>query len=65
MISIKDIAKAAGVSHPTVSRALRDSPLISAETKALIQRLRTRWATLLMPGRKAWCEEARKRWELW
>ncbi len=39
MISIKDIAKVAGVSHSTVSRALRDSPLISAETKALIQRL--------------------------
>jgi DNA-binding LacI/PurR family transcriptional regulator len=39
MISIKDIAKAAGVSHPTVSRALRDSPLVSADTKARIKRL--------------------------
>jgi LacI family repressor for deo operon, udp, cdd, tsx, nupC, and nupG len=38
-VSIKDIAKAAGVSHSTVSRALSDSPLISAETKARIQRL--------------------------
>jgi DNA-binding LacI/PurR family transcriptional regulator len=38
-VSIKDIAKAAGVSHPTVSRALSDSPLISEETKARIQRL--------------------------
>jgi DNA-binding LacI/PurR family transcriptional regulator len=38
-VSIKDIAKAAGVSHPTVSRALSDSPLISRETKARIQRL--------------------------
>lgn len=38
-VSIKDIAKAAGVSHPTVSRALGDSPLISAGTKARIQRL--------------------------
>jgi len=38
-VSIKDIAKAAGVSHPTVSRALSDSPLISEETKARIRRL--------------------------
>jgi len=39
MVSIKDIARAAGVSHPTVSRALRDSPLVSLETKARIQQL--------------------------
>lgn len=38
-VSIKDIAKAAGVSHPTVSRALSDSPLISEETKARVRRL--------------------------
>jgi len=38
-ISIKDIARAAGVSHSTVSRALGDSSLVSAETKARIQRL--------------------------
>jgi DNA-binding LacI/PurR family transcriptional regulator len=38
-VSIKDIARAAGVSHSTVSRALSDSPLVSDETKARIQRL--------------------------
>lgn len=38
-VSIKDIARAAGVSHSTVSRALSDSPLVSDQTKARIQRL--------------------------
>lgn len=38
-VSIKDIAKVAQVSHSTVSRALSDSPLVSAQTKARIQRL--------------------------
>jgi DNA-binding LacI/PurR family transcriptional regulator len=38
-VSIKDIARAAAVSHSTVSRALSDSPLVSAETKARIQHL--------------------------
>ncbi len=35
--SIKDIAKIAGVSHTTVSRALHDSPLISVATRKRIQ----------------------------
>jgi DNA-binding LacI/PurR family transcriptional regulator len=38
-VSIKDIAKAANVSHSTVSRALGDSPLVSNGTKERIQRL--------------------------
>jgi LacI family repressor for deo operon, udp, cdd, tsx, nupC, and nupG len=38
-VSIKDIAREAGVSHSTVSRALSDSSLVSAETKSLIQQL--------------------------
>jgi DNA-binding LacI/PurR family transcriptional regulator len=38
-VSIKDIAKAAQVSHSTVSRALSGSPLVKPATKARIQRL--------------------------
>lgn len=37
--SIKDIARLANVSHPTVSRALHDSPLVNAETAAKIRRI--------------------------
>lgn len=36
-VTIKDIARAAGVSHTTVSRALRGNPLIAPETVARIQ----------------------------
>jgi DNA-binding LacI/PurR family transcriptional regulator len=39
MVSIKDIARAAHVSHSTVSRALRDSPLVNPETRELIQKI--------------------------
>jgi len=39
MVSIKDIARAAGVSHSTVSRALRNSPLVNSRTKGRIQKL--------------------------
>ena len=38
-VSIQDIAQAAGVSHATVSRALRDSSLISVEVRENVQRL--------------------------
>jgi len=38
-ISIKDIARRAGVSHSTVSRALADSPLVNSRTKARIKEL--------------------------
>ena len=37
MISIKDIARAANVSHSTVSRALRNSPLVNPETSQRIR----------------------------
>ncbi|MFC0213164.1 LacI family DNA-binding transcriptional regulator [Paenibacillus chartarius] len=38
-VTIKDIAKLAGVSHTTVSRAMNDSPLINEETKQRIRHL--------------------------
>jgi DNA-binding LacI/PurR family transcriptional regulator len=38
-VSIKDIARMAGVTHSTVSRALRDSPLVNRETVQRIQRI--------------------------
>jgi LacI family transcriptional regulator/LacI family repressor for deo operon, udp, cdd, tsx, nupC, and nupG len=38
-VSIQDIARSAGVSHTTVSRALHDNPLISLEVRENIQRL--------------------------
>lgn len=38
-VSIKDIAKVAGVSHSTVSRALSGSPLVKEETRRRVLRL--------------------------
>ncbi len=38
-VSIQDIARAAGVSHGTVSRALHDNPLISADVRDRIRQL--------------------------
>ena len=41
-ITIKDIAKILGISVSTVSRALKNHPDISAETKKEVQELRNR-----------------------
>ncbi len=41
-VSIKDIARLAGVSHSTVSRALRNSPLIPTQTTKRIQEIAAR-----------------------
>jgi LacI family transcriptional regulator len=38
-VTIKDIARIAGVSHSTVSRSLNDSPLISEKTKERIKQI--------------------------
>ncbi len=41
-VSIKDVARAAKVSHPTVSRALRNSPLVNHETAERIRQIAAR-----------------------
>ncbi|MEP6635361.1 MAG: LacI family DNA-binding transcriptional regulator [Acidobacteriota bacterium] len=41
-VSIKDIARAAKVSHPTVSRALSNSPLVKGETAKRIRQIAAR-----------------------
>ncbi|GIX12662.1 MAG: LacI family transcriptional regulator [Paracoccaceae bacterium] len=38
MVTIKDIGRALGLSHATVSRALNDSPYVSDSTRALVRR---------------------------
>lgn len=38
-VTSRDVARAAGVSQPTVSRALRDDPRVAAQTRALVRRV--------------------------
>ncbi len=52
-ISIKDIARAAQVSHPTVSRALRYSPLVNPDTAERIRKIASHmgyWPNALARG---------------
>ena len=58
--TIADIAKLAGVSKSTVSRALNDSPLISEETKAHIRELARRHNFQInAPARRLSMQESR------
>ena len=41
MVTLKDIAKIAGVNYSTVSRSLNDSPEISIKTKERIKKIKT------------------------
>lgn len=50
-ISLKEIARLAHVSHPTVSRALKDSPLISQSTKDRIRKIASEYG--YRPNRNA------------
>lgn len=53
MRTIADLAKAAGCSAATVSRALNDSPLISTDTKERIQELARRHSFQMHAGAQA------------
>lgn len=39
IVAIKDIARMVGVSHSTVSRALREIPVVNAETAGRIRKV--------------------------
>jgi DNA-binding LacI/PurR family transcriptional regulator len=58
--TIIDIARLAGVSKSTVSRALSDSPLLSAETRERIQRIaREQNFQINLPARRLTTKESR------
>jgi LacI family transcriptional regulator/LacI family repressor for deo operon, udp, cdd, tsx, nupC, and nupG len=61
-VSIEDIARRAGVSHSTVSRALRDSPLISVAMREQIQGLARELG--YTPNAIALCQQGHRRYTI-
>ena len=53
-VTIKDIAIAAGVSHPTVSKALNNAPGVSDETRRKILKLAAQMNYTPTWRRKGW-----------
>ncbi|MFR3922130.1 MAG: LacI family DNA-binding transcriptional regulator [Dysosmobacter welbionis] len=49
-VTLKDVARAAGVSYSTVSRSLSGSPQIGRETRSGSCACATRWATPKLCG---------------
>lgn len=60
-VNVREIAAAAGVSHITVSRALRDAPNVSAETKARVREVAERLGYRPNPLVGAYAAQIRRR----
>jgi DNA-binding LacI/PurR family transcriptional regulator len=59
-LNVREIAKRAGVSHITVSRALRDAPNVAAETKARVREVAERLGYRPNPLVSAYAAQVRR-----
>ncbi|OQV64390.1 hypothetical protein AK51_31945 [Serratia nematodiphila DZ0503SBS1] len=64
-ITIRDVAKRAGVSVATVSRVLNHSALTSKETREQVLQAVADLAIAPMPTRRRWRPKAAIRWAWW
>lgn len=53
-VTIKDIANASGVSYSTVSKALRNSPLVKPDTKKKVLQVAEQLGIVRILQREAW-----------